>query len=225
MSIGPKPSSTTTLIDGDPRALCGRTRRSDPRRPHRPATVRGRRRHRVGVKCLHAHSGMHLAGGDDPIGRWASTAYPRTRRGSTMRSCNHEPRFARHRHHRPLDRDHDDRRRLLDTPHGAGHARASASSNAPTARPPSSSRTPSASSPTTSTTSCVSRRSVVEAPAVALRGPHASAVGRVEIGLDRAAGRLPTPTRRRRRGVPHAGGRADRRARPQSRARPRHVET
>ena len=25
---------------------------------------------RVGVKCLHAHWGWHLAGGDDPIGRW-----------------------------------------------------------------------------------------------------------------------------------------------------------
>jgi hypothetical protein len=26
---------------------------------------------RVGVKCLHAHVAYHLAGGDDPIGRWA----------------------------------------------------------------------------------------------------------------------------------------------------------
>lgn len=25
---------------------------------------------RIGVKCLHAHWGWHLAGGDDPIGRW-----------------------------------------------------------------------------------------------------------------------------------------------------------
>ena len=25
---------------------------------------------RVGVKCLHAHVAYHLAGGDDPIGRW-----------------------------------------------------------------------------------------------------------------------------------------------------------
>ncbi len=25
---------------------------------------------RQGVKCLHAHYGYHLAGGDDPIGRW-----------------------------------------------------------------------------------------------------------------------------------------------------------
>ena len=25
---------------------------------------------RVGVKCLHAHWGWHLAGGDDPVGRW-----------------------------------------------------------------------------------------------------------------------------------------------------------
>jgi hypothetical protein len=25
---------------------------------------------RVGVKCLHAHLAYHLAGGDDPVGRW-----------------------------------------------------------------------------------------------------------------------------------------------------------
>jgi hypothetical protein len=25
---------------------------------------------RVGVKCLHAHVAYHLAGGDDPVGRW-----------------------------------------------------------------------------------------------------------------------------------------------------------
>jgi len=26
---------------------------------------------RVGVKCLHAHVAYHLAGGNDPVGRWA----------------------------------------------------------------------------------------------------------------------------------------------------------
>ena len=26
---------------------------------------------RVGAKCLHAHVAHHLAGGDDPVGRWA----------------------------------------------------------------------------------------------------------------------------------------------------------
>ncbi|MFL6206446.1 MAG: DUF501 domain-containing protein [Acidimicrobiales bacterium] len=26
---------------------------------------------RIGVKCLHAHFAWHLAGGDDPVGRWA----------------------------------------------------------------------------------------------------------------------------------------------------------
>jgi hypothetical protein len=25
---------------------------------------------RIGVKCLHAHLAYHLAGGDDPVGRW-----------------------------------------------------------------------------------------------------------------------------------------------------------
>ena len=28
---------------------------------------------RVGVKCLHAHWAWHLAGGDDPVGRWVET--------------------------------------------------------------------------------------------------------------------------------------------------------
>lgn len=27
---------------------------------------------RVGVKCLHAHYAWHLAGGDDPVGRWVA---------------------------------------------------------------------------------------------------------------------------------------------------------
>jgi hypothetical protein len=28
---------------------------------------------RRGVKCLHAHVAWYLAGGDDPVGRWAAT--------------------------------------------------------------------------------------------------------------------------------------------------------
>ena len=28
---------------------------------------------RIGVKCLHAHYAWHLAGGDDPIGRWVES--------------------------------------------------------------------------------------------------------------------------------------------------------
>ena len=27
---------------------------------------------RMGVKCLHAHYAFHLAGGDDPVGRWVA---------------------------------------------------------------------------------------------------------------------------------------------------------
>lgn len=27
---------------------------------------------RLGVKCLHAHYAFHLAGGDDPVGRWVA---------------------------------------------------------------------------------------------------------------------------------------------------------
>ena len=31
---------------------------------------------RKGVKCLHAHYAWHLAGGDDPIGRWVEEQLP-----------------------------------------------------------------------------------------------------------------------------------------------------
>ena len=27
---------------------------------------------RIGIKCLHAHYAWHLAGGDDPVGRWVA---------------------------------------------------------------------------------------------------------------------------------------------------------
>lgn len=43
-----------------------------------PATHRGPRPSggvggtRAGVKCLHAHYAWHLAGGDDPVGRWVA---------------------------------------------------------------------------------------------------------------------------------------------------------
>ena len=41
----------------------------DGPRPH--GGVGGTRR---GVKCLHAHYAWHLAGGDDPVGRWVAAA-------------------------------------------------------------------------------------------------------------------------------------------------------
>ena len=34
---------------------------------------------RVGVKCLHAHYAFHLAGGDDPVGRWTHDQLARER--------------------------------------------------------------------------------------------------------------------------------------------------
>ena len=33
---------------------------------------------RRGVKCLHAHYAWHLAGGDDPVGRWVAEALGRS---------------------------------------------------------------------------------------------------------------------------------------------------
>lgn len=32
---------------------------------------------RTGVKCLHAHYAWHLAGGDDPVGRWVAARLER----------------------------------------------------------------------------------------------------------------------------------------------------
>ena len=32
---------------------------------------------RQGVKCLHAHYAWHLAGGDDPVGRWVAAQLQR----------------------------------------------------------------------------------------------------------------------------------------------------
>lgn len=39
-------------------------------RGHRPSGGVGGTR--LGVKCLHAHYAWHLAGGDDPVGRWVA---------------------------------------------------------------------------------------------------------------------------------------------------------
>ncbi len=37
-----------------------------------PAPAAGVGGTRRGVKCLHAHYAWHLAGGDDPVGRWVA---------------------------------------------------------------------------------------------------------------------------------------------------------
>lgn len=37
-----------------------------------PRPVGGVAGTRTGVKCLHAHYAFHLAGGDDPVGRWVA---------------------------------------------------------------------------------------------------------------------------------------------------------
>jgi hypothetical protein len=41
--------------------------------PRPSGGVAGTRR---GVKCLHAHYAWHLAGGDDPVGRWVAAHLP-----------------------------------------------------------------------------------------------------------------------------------------------------
>ena len=44
---------------------------ADHEGPRPQGGVGGTRR---GVKCLHAHYAWHLAGGDDPVGRWVAAA-------------------------------------------------------------------------------------------------------------------------------------------------------
>ncbi len=46
---------------------------------------------RVGVKCLHAHWAWHLAGGDDPVGRWIETQLA-IDAGQSSDACNVEVR-------------------------------------------------------------------------------------------------------------------------------------
>ncbi len=51
---------------------------------HRPSGgVAGTRR---GVKCLHAHYAWHLAGGDDPVGRWVAERLPAPATGEYERA-------------------------------------------------------------------------------------------------------------------------------------------
>jgi len=40
---------------------------------------------RQGVKCLHAHFAWHLAGGDDPVGRWVARELELAARGDEQR--------------------------------------------------------------------------------------------------------------------------------------------
>ena len=50
---------------------------ADHRGPRPTGGVGGTRR---GVKCLHAHYAYHLAGGDDPVGRWVAQQLEAQRR-------------------------------------------------------------------------------------------------------------------------------------------------
>jgi hypothetical protein len=80
---------TRAELDLDPNDIAAaHARYAEERDTHVPADHRGPRPSggvggtRQGVKCLHAHYAHHLAGGDDPVGRWvdqqlATGAYDR----------------------------------------------------------------------------------------------------------------------------------------------------
>lgn len=45
---------------------------------------------RTGVKCLHAHYAWHLAGGDDPVGRWVAARLENSEEGRPHEPAGHE---------------------------------------------------------------------------------------------------------------------------------------
>ena len=45
---------------------------------------------RLGVKCLHAHWAWHLAGGDDPVGRWIAGRLEHTGRATAVTIRHHD---------------------------------------------------------------------------------------------------------------------------------------
>ena len=69
----PRPRSTRRCWPTPTRATPRSGTAAIPAGPHRPATVRAASAAPgSGVKCLHAHYAWHLAGGDDPVGRWVA---------------------------------------------------------------------------------------------------------------------------------------------------------
>ena len=77
-STGPRPRSTpTTLAAAHARYAAERDAAIPPTTPA-TAPAAASAAPASGVKCLHAHYAWHLAGGDDPVGRWIDAA-PRRR--------------------------------------------------------------------------------------------------------------------------------------------------
>ena len=71
-----------------PPPLRGRTRRrSFPPATSGPRPSGGVGGTRTGVKCLHAHYAWHLAGGDDPVGRWVAERIERPPRAARLHAA------------------------------------------------------------------------------------------------------------------------------------------
>ncbi len=185
---------------------------------------------RTGVKCLHAHVAYCLAGGDDPIGRWAIAQLERNPDpgGMTLRIDDHTVTVtltaADGTGTTATGADETGTRRstlpigpvaLLDGPLGR-------------ADPPSPASLTNALGLVTDHLDDI----IIAAPAMAAPtsvvavGEHALALARVEIGHALVPNGYELVARRCRRGVPHARGGDHRRASPQPRARssPRGVD-
>ena len=140
---------------------------------------------RTGVKCLHAHWAWHLAGGDDPVGRWIAdrTATSAPRRATVERRRRHHRRHAAERQPRPASR--------------WGSRRSPRAWLADATRPiRRASPTPWARSTITSTTSNASTRRSTSSPAaevgVSFGGDTITSLARLELGRDDV--RPPSPS-------------------------------
>ena len=82
-STAPRRRSTPT---SSPTPTCATQQNATPRSPHDhvgPRPTGGVGGTRLGIKCLHAHWAWHLAGGDDPVGRWIAARLEADSRAGT----------------------------------------------------------------------------------------------------------------------------------------------
>ena len=172
---------------------------------------------RTGVKCLHAHYAWHLAGGDDPVGRWVSEQLERP--AEVRITLGESATAIAVRRTRPERPAHCGRRNYR----GASSTSRRPSSNAPIRHRLSSSPTPSASSATSSTTSFASHPELIDIAAVTFSGPLATTLARLEAGKDDVPERFVLSRERGRGDLPNGRHRDRERPglQPRAPARPR----
>ena len=146
---------------------------------------------RVGVKCLHAHVAYHLAGGDDPVGRWALDHLDETDLPSPGPAPPLVPAPVPTRAPGTLRVRIDDRALVVDVEGGGRHT--VPVGPATLAEGPLRGSDPPPPADLTNALGLVHDHlddllieapSIAAAPTVVVVGPHAEAMARVEIGAD-----------------------------------------